>query len=144
MGYSHYWNCINEPTDEQWATICSSFTRLVKEGQMLALLHHTSFPKICVEYDHDAPPEINDRYIRFNGYGDAGYETMYLERAIGRRGLCKTRQNPYDLVVTALLILVFYHAPDCYHIRSDGDTEDWQAGLELVQHLYPEAKIPIF
>ena len=45
---------------------------------------------------------------------------------------CKTAQKPYDLPVTAVLILAVKHFKDDVKVSSDGDAADWQAGIELV------------
>lgn len=61
---------------------------------------------------------------------------LLWSRADGRGWLweaCKTRGKPYDVAVTASLILFAHHFPDSCRVSSDGNMHDWQPGLELAE-----------
>ena len=37
------------------------------------------YPELRFECDSDEPPVVSREYIRFNGVGEDGYDTFYLE-----------------------------------------------------------------
>lgn len=69
------------------------------------------------------------------GFGSGSYETFSLERILPERGkndenelifdCCKTAFRPYDLVVTACLIIAKKHLGNKIIIKSDGEDKDW-------------------
>src|SRR6266851_323091 len=84
--------------------------------------------------------------------GDCSYESFYLPRTwrpgrdathdseggyliLGEDGkrfaFCKTAYRPYDVVVTALLILAKRHFGEAIRIASDGEDRDWEDGRIL-------------
>jgi hypothetical protein len=48
---------------------------------------------------------------------------------------CKTAFKPYDLAVTACLVIAKHHFGDLMHIASDGEMEHWKDGMEIVQRV---------
>lgn len=80
--------------------------------------------------------------------GSCSYETCRIERVntgndgdgVGRSsyevgrifGFCKTAYRPYDLVVTAVLLLYRHHFPQEVTLSSDGGREHWLEGQHLV------------
>lgn len=46
---------------------------------------------------------------------------------------CKTNRNPYDLVITALLIVAKHHLGDALFLGSDGDEKEWEPAKKLCQ-----------
>ena len=136
MGYTHYWyRNSGEVTTEQWQQICRDFTA------MKNVLEKTKGVEVRFEYDQDIQPFVGMEYIRFNGIGEDGHETMVLERDPTNRGnltdrpfsFCKTAYKPYDALVTALLISAEANAPGAWEIRSDGDLPDWEQGFTLYE-----------
>ena len=89
--------------------------------------------------------EINgkmyDTYVDINDK-DLGHETFVLKRK-GFTDSCKTVRKPYDLVVTAFLILAKYHFNNDIKISSDGDMEDNLPALEWVKEYFPEVAMKI-
>ena len=55
---------------------------------------------------------------------------------------CKTRQQPYDLAVTASLIRLAHRFPEGVQVSSDGGPEEWQAGLDLCRDVFGHAELP--
>jgi len=137
MGYTHYFEQLKVPTYIEWNNITTDFRKLIASAFITKPL------PIQRESDDPVAVLINDEVIAFNGIGDDGHETMCLQcNSIGFN-FCKTNFKPYDAVVTALLIIVNHHAPDCYSIRSDGDQFEWQNGMDLVnEHLTTEMQFP--
>ena len=129
MGYTHYWRQDRGPaTTEQWLAITNAFR---------TLLSHSPVP-VQREDDDNGPPMITDQHIAFNGIGGAGHETMWMGKNAPGFNFCKTARKPYDLLVTALLILADHHAPGVWDITSDGEVENWQPALDLVNGKLPD------
>jgi hypothetical protein len=77
--------------------------------------------------------------------GDCSYETMgfpavmpkdsYFQEHDHLKGLffecCKTAFRPYDLAVTAFLIIAKHHLGEKIHVSSDGEDEQWNEGKFL-------------
>ncbi len=123
MGYTHYFD-HTEVSQEVWDKIVNECRQVCKS------IEHS----VPIEDDFDGSyPQFDDEYIRFNGVGDDAHETFLLERD-GSEGFtfCKTAQKPYDLAVTACLLIYKKHSPDTMHLTSDGDDEDWMAAKELI------------
>lgn len=143
MGYTHYFGknaYTPEPTPEQWQSIVDAFRRLYHERDQRGL------PHIQYETNENIPPCMTDEVIRFNGPGNQGHETMLLFSSHQSRNLfnfCKTARKTYDVWVTALLTIAHHIAPNCWVIRSDGSSEDWEHGVTLARSLFPDAECPI-
>ncbi|PIQ87521.1 MAG: hypothetical protein COV74_00170 [Candidatus Omnitrophica bacterium CG11_big_fil_rev_8_21_14_0_20_45_26] len=86
--------------------------------------------------------------------GDCSHETCYFPRAYqddeasfdshpGKREgtgwqfeCCKTAYKPYDLAVTAFLVIAKHHLKESIHVVSDGVTQHWaDARIICTQHL---------
>ena len=106
----------------------------------------TGTGELCYEYDDPTKPvDCKADLVRFNGMLDGGHETFYFckkvsdeyELSSAENGLCfsfcKTARKPYDRYVTACLMLAKFYFKDDIIISSDGDIEDWQEGIELIQ-----------
>ena len=98
------------------------------------------------------PPEFDEEHIWFNGVGDDSHETLHIckddtEKLEGSMsdyykdmwrcdkhifGFTKTNRKPYDLLVTATLVLYKHHFKDKVEIRSDDGFDGFKEGLELV------------
>lgn len=78
---------------------------------------------------------IKGEAIAFNGMGNEGCETFIIEKNpddMGEFNFCKTNDRPYDLMVTATLLLCAGYAEGALDIGSDGEDEDWQPAVDLV------------
>ena len=58
-------------------------------------------------------------------------EASPYDKELDGMGFCKTRQAPYDEVVTACLIYLYYEVPNKFDISSDGGWAHWLTGREL-------------
>lgn len=132
MGYTHYIQQKKDCPQEQWDSICA----MAKELYTVGLLT-TPLP-IQLESDDAAPPEFNNQHIHFNGIGDEGHETFYVQKHhLNQFNFCKTNGKPYDTFVVAVLCLMHRIAPDVWDITSDGLEDDWQEGLKLARTVVP-------
>ncbi|KAJ4458026.1 hypothetical protein PAPYR_6284 [Paratrimastix pyriformis] len=136
MGYTQYFTQLRPVEPLAWESICRDFRNMIA----IALLNDPL--PIQLSYDDASPPLISDNEIIFNGIGGNGCESMVLQREGSGFQFCKTRQLPYDRVVTALLILADYHAPGTWNIHSDGSSSDWREGLELARTVQPDCVLP--
>lgn len=123
MGYTHYWYGNRPFTAAEWMNIQSDAHKLLNPQPI----------KVLLEYDQPGTvPEIANDVIAFNGDGDEGHETFWFQREPDDFQFCKTAAKPYDVLVTAMLIVSHKRAPDALRISSDGGIEDWADGLALV------------
>ena len=74
--------------------------------------------------------------MSFNGVGDGAHETFYIELPSHDDGFCKTAEKPYDMVVTASLILAKKIFGADISIKSDGKWTDWESGQLLYESVY--------
>lgn len=148
MGYTHYYRHNRPFTNGEWEQI----TKLAQH--MLGNL-----PKNTSSgggYYKDKPltvcgpmgrgePVVTDEEISLNGDEtlDLDHETFTLLKkpATGEYAslstFCKTNRKPYDLAVTAILLIVTEVAPGAMNISSDGDMrgDDWAAARHLLKKL---------
>jgi hypothetical protein len=144
MGYTHYWTQLRDFTGDEWDELCRDVRLILKDVQ------HVQGVALAAEWDEaGTQPEVTGDKIRFNGIGDDGHETFYIERVRrledyqtpGRLGwaFCKTAQKPYDLAVVAILAYLESISADGkgFSVSSDGDGQDWLEGVELAKRALP-------
>jgi len=75
--------------------------------------------------------------LQVNGKGGNGHEEFTLREHYNQLepGFCKTARKPYDIVVTACLLILYYRLGDLIDISSDGDTDDWVNGRALAKQV---------
>lgn len=147
MGYTHYWY-REEKLDREKFQKASNDCKLVTDYLRSKGIY------IQFEYHEPEPPVFSNEEIRFNGPDEDGHETFYIAQTFcedfrqpaddGKLfAFCKTARKPYDTAVTACLIILKHHLGDDFRVSSDGDPEDWQAGLDAVQSVLNYGEIPI-
>jgi hypothetical protein len=139
MGYTHYFQNKQDCPPEDWAKITDAFKRL----QATAIINNDPL-LIQEECNMASAPGVDGTAIWFNGIEDDGHETFHLTRAGDGFNFCKTAEKPYDRVVVAVLCLANFFAPGVWDIGSDGDNEDWQAGLALARTAEPHCPMVKF
>ena len=148
MGYTHYWN-PREGTSvapEVWAKITHAV-----EG-VLRIATVKGIRLVGPSGEAGTEPVVNWQEIGLNG--KPGCETLFLRREpkpapwraedpeFACFAFCKTRQNPYDVVVTAILVILEHFTDGAFRVASDGEPHKWKAGLELAREIVPGAQIP--
>jgi hypothetical protein len=134
MGYTHYFDQQRDLTATEFAQIGEAARKIIAKSNV----------RIVREYDlPDELPEITDEFIAFNGVGNDGHETMWLQPKSEGFAFCKTARKPYDVAVVALLCAVHAIAPDAYRIGADGDVDDWEDGAALAREACPALNIQI-
>ena len=142
MGYTHYW--FREPELDiprfiAAAEDCRRVMDAVKERGI----------ELTGPDGTGAAPWPSAAGVSFNGKPD--YEPFEVRRiSDGRRrklGLrlligdfCKTARLPYDLAVTACLLVLKYHLGSQIVIHTDGEAEDWAPAIALVAGLGLKAR----
>lgn len=154
MGYTHYFPHMRDFTDQEWAEVRAAVEAILKEASKnnIPLAWEYTEPKM--------PPQVDREMIRFNGIGDNGHETFVINRSLTRmakrwdyyatelkeRGyifvFCKTAYKRYDIAVTACLSAINVLAPGALDIDSDGEPNDWQAGVALAKQALGRDIIP--
>lgn len=142
MGYTHY-----HPVRAKLPA--RAFVRAAEDCRKVCEVIQTRHDiRLAAEYDRpNDPPVFSAQEIRLNGVGELGHETFLVERVhssprpdkdYGGRTFefCKTNRKPYDLAVTACLIVLKHHLGKGLVIGSDGGAEDWEAAARLVHELF--------
>jgi hypothetical protein len=135
MGYTHYWYRKPEIPAETFARIRDDFARLLPELAQRGVRLGDAWGK--------GQPVVNDEAIAFNGAKPEDYESFYLEphsqERRDERGLCfafcKTARRPYDLAVTACLIVFRHHIQGEGEVHTDGMDAEWSAARDLCQRV---------
>lgn len=135
MGYTHYWTNDWELDDEAWTDITAAVKRIITLGERevtKAPGYSTATFTVHIKGpDGRGMPEFSQAYITLNGDAPFDHESFAIYRARSTE-FCKTARKPYDLVVTACLAyLATYHG---FEVSSDGDAEDWIAGVRLANN----------
>ena len=134
MGYTHYWTHKRRFTTSEWSSILNDFNKIVELS------------------DLPVDVEIDDKNKVFYLQGTCETFVIYQNRRPleswqkpSQHGwdFCKTRQDLYDVIVTACLIYLTSLYPKHITASSDGDAIDWKPGLDLALQVYPEARIPL-
>lgn len=129
MGYTHYWD-IKEPIDsDAWDKLRKGIQQIVGTAQDAGI---------------DIKDDSNDEQIFFNGVGAGEHETFVLELGDEGDNFCKTAEKPYDMAVTASLILLKKELGDAVIIKSDGTWADWESGQLLYETVFNIAPESVF
>jgi len=132
LGYTHY-HPRAAKLDAQ------KFSKFSRDCKLLKRAAEAQGVKVRFEYDVPRPAVFSEDVVRFNGINDDGHETFYLPLEThdgspydGRIfAFCKTARKPYDLLVTACLIMAKHHFGKDVCVTSDGEQSDWDAGRGL-------------
>ena len=141
MGYTHYWQRPEKLDEKRFKAALHDCKKVCKALAVKI--------RIVKEYDNSISPIFNKNLVRFNGKGDNGHETFYIpvflkkpdyQRKFSQPknevfAFCKTAYKPYDLNVTACLIVFKHHFGECFLISSDGESTDWDKAREVCQKI---------
>jgi len=95
-------------------------------------------------------PTVSEEEVAFNGDAaeELDHETFAIERVYRPASwetpdvhnlwfsFCKTARKPYDLLVTASLLMFKQHFGAAVHVSSDGRPEEWEAAHRLVARVF--------
>lgn len=110
--------------------------------------------KIGDGLDGGGSPEFDEKHIWFNGVGKDAFETFHISKDDTYKldpsnkmyeyykvmfdreghlfGFTKTNRKPYDLLVTATLVLYKHHFKHKVDVKFDDGYEGFKEGIELV------------
>tara|TARA_Y100001973_G_scaffold87198_1_gene130928 strand:+ start:231 stop:638 length:408 start_codon:yes stop_codon:yes gene_type:complete len=128
MGYTNYWECETDFTDDEWKAIC-------EEAQYMKEIDSSYQENMFRTLDG---VDILENEICFNGVADLGCETFYLNRKATDFSFCKTREMPYDIYVWHLLTFCQMIKKD-FHARRD--RWYWDKSKPLPKALRPQKQI---
>jgi hypothetical protein len=136
MGYTHYWTQTRDLTEQEFGDFIGAARRIIQtaEGKPTDTAggYHTEPVQICGGRG-TGKPTLNKDELILNGNGpNLDHETFAINRVIDSDAwnFCKTARKPYDVVVTACLIVLAHDYG--FEVSSDGDVEEWEAGEKLV------------
>jgi hypothetical protein len=150
MGYTHYWKRYGEHDETKW----KKFTDDVKH--LLGIIDEVPFfleKRILLAGEtDDTPPVVTEDEVIINGKRPNDCEHFFIQKEtrkidpeskkyfmdsdVDDFSFCKTRCEPYDLVVVAVLCLYKYHFGNSVEISSDGDERDLEEGINLVNKVF--------
>lgn len=131
MGYTHYWSLSRDLTDDETAALIADVRVIVAASGVPV-----------AGWDGRGDPTYGeDSYGLFVVALNGGCETFRLSTHKGW-DFCKTRQLPYDVVVTASLIAAKDRLGSAIRLSSDGEAEDWHAGRMLASRALGKAMPP--
>jgi hypothetical protein len=128
MGYTHYWRTNEKQLDViKFKQLVISARKLIKEQKEC---------KLC-GYDGTKKPTITSNGIGFNGCQANGedYETFLLTNKPEPFAFCKTALKPYDIIVTACLILYKLTFQNKVIVSSDGNLSEWTPAVNLINNI---------
>ena len=128
MGYTNYWECETDFTDDEWKAVC-------EEAQYMKEIDSSYQENMFRTLDG---VDILENEICFNGVADNGCETFYLNRKATSFSFCKTREMPYDIYVWHLLTFCQMIKKD-FHARRD--RWYWDKSRPLPKALRPQKQI---
>lgn len=140
MGYTHYWYRKKAINQAAFSQIRADFQKLLPVFERTGIQLADGMGK--------GKPVLTATNIAFNGKGADSYETFAFPQLLVPRSwespkadgnyfqFCKTAERPYDVAVTAFLIIAKHYLHNGITITSDGDASDWEAARYLCwQHL---------
>ena len=128
MGYTNYWECETDFTDDEWKAVC-------EEAQYMKEIDSSYQENMFRTLDS---VDILENEICFNGVADLGCETFYLTKKATDFSFCKTRDMPYDIYVWHLLTFCQMIKKD-FHARRD--RWYWDKSRPLPKALRPQKQI---
>ena len=138
MGYTHYWY-LNPHGNQEKYDIAKKIIAEILKNSPVSLANGVS--------EAGSKP-VFDKEIWFNGVAHGSHETFWLPATLkellngkyiqkddaGRVfSSIKTAYKPYDTVVTACLTVLKNAVGEDASISSDGEVQDFQAGMKLAQ-----------
>jgi len=126
IGYTHYWELSNiSQHSARWKTVIIDMSKIIAVS-----------PVLLGDACGFNAPSISATEVLFNGRheNDQDHETFHFPGE-GGFNFCKTASKPYDIVVTACLAAAKDIFGSEISVGSDGDPEDWVAGVALAEYV---------
>lgn len=127
MGFSHYYTQKRNLTPKEMKGLA-----LFADAAAL----RSGTPLAGPEGEPGTAPIFTAALVSFNGVGDDAHETFEIDPKGSGFQFTKTARKPYDIVVVACLAYLDTLG-NAFAISSDGDLDDWAAGIELARRVRP-------
>jgi hypothetical protein len=122
MGYTHYWKFNEKPSQEKFSELVEGVKQIVATAEEAGIAIGEQV--------------YESGYFSFNGVDGGAHETFSIDIQTQEEDFCKTAEKPYDMAVTASLILAKKIFGEDIVIRSDGNWSDWESGQLLYESVY--------
>lgn len=143
MGYTHYWT-FKKPKRGETKEVEKRYQAAVLDCARIIKTYYDANGGLSGVTAHTKLGEYGG--ILVNGKGDDAHEDFSLREHFKKNfdiqfyhnpgfNFCKTARKPYDVVVTACLIVLKHRLGDYIDVSSDGYQHDWEAGLELAKRV---------
>lgn len=138
MGYTHYWSFLT-PLKGETAKVEKEYKKAIKECATIAREYYLKNGGLSGYSAHTEPGRYGG--LKINGKGDESHEDFTMREHYkenlewSNSNFCKTARKPYDVVVTACLIVLANRLPDYITVSSDGYREEWIEGLQLAKEV---------
>lgn len=143
MGYTHYWT-FQQPKRGDAAKVEALYQKAVKDCAKIIRTYYEANGGLSGYTAHTPIGTYGGLLV--NGKGDDAHEDFSLREHFKQNfattfyrepgfNFCKTARKPYDVVVTACLIVLKHRLGDYIDVSSDGYQHDWEAGLELAKRV---------
>lgn len=130
MGYTHYWKVTEKLSQEKFNEFSEGVKQLVATAQ-----------EAGVDIGDE---EYSDSVIVFNGVAGGAHESFFFTIDGDEFNFCKTAEKPYDIAVTASLILAKKVFGDAITVTSDGSWANWESGQLLYESVFNVAPESVF
>lgn len=130
MGYTHYFIQKKSIAPDMWKKICRDTEKII---------HYQIKLNIYLQSNDSSDVMVNEEkgFINFNGVLHNKHETFSIKKDLDKDfNFCKTARLPYDLAVTAVLMIIDYHAPECFQISSSGKIYSWLPAAKMNKILF--------
>ena len=132
MGYTHYMQF--EKCHGNTKRVEDLYQQAIKDCNLIVNQYYDDHKGTELSLSGYSAHTDNYSGINFNGKGRLGHEDFILREHFKQNRnfeFCKTAQKPYDVVVTACLVVLKYYLKEFINISSDGKYKDFNAGLNL-------------
>lgn len=133
MGYTHYWTFKH--TKGSAVRNETKYQQAIKQCNAIISYYSAKFGGLA---GYSAHTKGQYGGIDVNGSRENGHENFLLREHFSENeafNFCKTAAKPYDVVVTACLIILANKLGTAISVSSDGNSQDWIAGLQLAQNV---------
>lgn len=142
MGYTHYWR-FKKPSDITARQLESLYQLAIRQCNRLIKSYNANLKLIDSKHPYrlSGYSVHSSQYggINFNGTAELSHECFVLREHFNQNeafNFCKTAQKPYDIMVTACLLLLKHYLGNAIEISSDGYKHNWTVGwLEIKNRL---------
>lgn len=133
MGYTHYWRINTDRLGAPEREV--KYQKAIKQINKIAKFYQDTVPQGSDERLSGYTAHT-DKYggVHLNGSRGNDHEDFVLAEHVRQNvafEFCETARKPYDVVVTAALIVLKHYLGSDIEVSSDGYAEEWMPGLLL-------------